>query len=175
MTALPFLLQMAGQPGSGKSSLARVIGHRTAAVVLDKDVLKTAILDSGIDEPRACGVAYEVFFALADHLVGQGLAVVLDSPSFYDQIPEKGAAIAAARLVAYYFIECVCPDEIEHARRLRERSGLRSNPGEEALADQAQTVTPSGGHLRVDTTKPIEQTLAVALEYLGQSPMDGLL
>jgi predicted kinase len=167
MTFSLYLLQMAGVPGSGKSALARLIGKRTGAVVLDKDILKTAALDSGVEEAQAGPAAYEAFFALADHLLGQGLSVVLDSPSFWETIPEKGAAVAAGRMVPYHFIECVCPDEAELARRLRERPRLRSNPGEEAVDARWQTIAPPGPYLRIDTTQLIERCLELALEYVG--------
>lgn len=159
---------MAGASGSGKRALARLIGRTTGAVVLDKDVLKTAALEAGVeDDQRAGAVAYEAFFALADHLLGQGLSVVLDSPSFYASIPAKGAAIAQERCVSYYFIECVCADREELARRLRDRERLPSNPGEEALDDEHETVSPPGAYLRIDTTQPLERCLDVALEYIG--------
>ena len=164
----PFLLQMAGLPGSGKSALGRLIATRTGAVLLDKDVLKTAALDAGAGDSLAGQIAYESFFALAAHLLGQDLSVVLDSPSFYDTIPAKGAAIAAERMVPYYFIECLCPDRDELGRRLRERTRLRSNPGEEALDAPAETIAPPGAYLRIDTTQPIERCLELALDYLGQ-------
>ena len=168
MSSTAFLLQMAGAPGSGKSALARVIGHRTGAVVIDKDVLKTAALAAGVDDDQqAGGVAYEAFFALADHLLGQGWSVILDSPSFYETTPTKGAAVASERRVHYFFIECVCPDREELARRLRERPRLASNPGEEALDAGSETITPTGAYLRIDTTQPLERCLALALEYLG--------
>jgi predicted kinase len=169
MSSSSFLLQMAGLPGSGKSTLARVIAKRTGAVALDKDVLKTAALDTGADEALAGRIAYEGFFGLAAHLLGQGLSVVLDSPSFYETIPAHGANIAADRLVPYYFIECFCSDREELARRLRGRPRLRSNPGEEALAIAAETIAPPGAYLRIDTTQPLERCLAIALEYLGWS------
>jgi predicted kinase len=166
MTA-PFLLQMAGAPGSGKSALARLIGRATGAVVIDKDVLKSAALEAGADDTLAGGIAYEAFFALADHVLGQDKSVVLDSPSFWETIPTKGAAIAAARMVPYYFIECLCPDRDEIARRLRERPRLRSNPGEEALDGGPETAAPRGAFLRIDTTQPIDRCLELALDYLG--------
>jgi predicted kinase len=163
----PFLLQLAGAPGSGKSALARLIGRTTGAVVIDKDVLKSAALEAGADEALAGCIAYEAFFALADHLLGQDKSVVLDSPSFWETIPAKGAAVAAARIVPYYFIECFCPDRNEIARRLRERPRLRSNPGEEALDGGPETVAPPGAYLRIDTTQPIERCLELALDCLG--------
>lgn len=158
---------MAGPPGSGKSALARLIGRRTGAVVLDKDVLKTAALEAGLEDQRAGALAYEAFFALADHLLGQDRSVVLDSPSYYETIPSKGAAIAARRHVPYHFIECVCPDAEELARRLHDRSRLPSQPVRPIDPEAWATVAPAGAYLRIDTTQPIEQCLALALEYLG--------
>ena len=164
--AEPFLLQMAGAPGSGKSALARLIGRCTGAVVIDKDVLKTAALDANVAEQHAGEAAYEAFLALADHMLGQGLSVILDSPSFWETIPPKGSAIATKREVRYYFIECLCPDDIEIARRLRERPRPASQP-DEPVSGEAQTIAPSGAYLQIDTTQPIERCLALALEYLG--------
>jgi predicted kinase len=160
-----FLLQLAGVPGSGKSALARLIGARTGAVVIDKDVLKSAALDAGIDESLAGGVSYETFFALADHVLGQGHSAILDSPSFYASIPANGFSVAQRRCVPYHFIECACPDSAELARRLRERPRLRSNPTEPV--EERETFSPPGPYLRIDTTEPIERCLAIALEYLG--------
>lgn len=124
--AEPFLLQMAGVPGSGKSALARLIGRCTGAVVIDKDILKTAALEVGVAEQHAGETAYEAFFALADHMLGQGLSVILDSPSFWETIPTKGTAIATEREVRYYFIECLCTNDIRD----------RSPPTREATAGQ---------------------------------------
>ena len=168
MVSQQFLLQMAGMPGSGKSALARLIGRSTKAVMIDKDVLKTAALEAGAEEELAGGLAYDVFFALADHLVGQGWSVVLDSPSFWETIPKRGGEIAAKRHVPYFFIECVCDDKDELARRLRERRKLTSQPGEEVLEETWTTVTPAEAHLRVDTTQELERCLSIALDYLGR-------
>ncbi len=164
-----FLLQMAGMPGSGKSALARLIGRSTKAVVLDKDVLKTAALEAGADEKLAGGIAYDTFFALAGHLLGQGWSVVLDSPSFWETIPKRGREIAAERHLPYFFIECYCDDGLELARRLRERTRMASQPGEEVLDESLETITPPDAHLRVDTTQPIDHTLSIALDYLGRT------
>lgn len=172
MSAPAFLLQVAGAPGSGKSALARMIGRCTGAVVIDKDVLKTAALEAGAppEGGLAGGIAYEAFFALADHLLGQSWSVILDSPSYFETIASKGAAIAARRHVSYHFIECVCADREELARRLRDRPRLPSQPGDIAEADPArETIAPTGAYLRVDTTQPIERCLALALDYLGAS------
>ena len=169
MASQQFLVQMAGMPGSGKSAIARVIGRGTKAVVIDKDVLKTAALEAGAEEQLAGGLAYDVFFSLADHLLGQGWSVVLDSPSFWDTIPKRGAEIAANRHLPYFFIECVCDDKEELARRLRERTRVASQPGEEVLDQSWSTVTPAEAHLRIDTTQDLARCLSLVLDYLGRS------
>ncbi len=155
-----FLLQMAGPAGSGKSSLARMVAYTKVAVVLDKDVIKSAILVVG-DESLAGPAAYEVFFALADHLLGQGSSVVLDSPSAWEQIPANGRKIAAERQADYYFVECSCPEDVR-LRRLEERQKLPSQTNSGPL----ETIGPPGAYLRVDTTQPIERCLEQVLEYL---------
>lgn len=166
MANAPFLLQMAGAPGSGKSALARLIGRCTGAVVIDKDVLKSAGLAVGISEQQASEAAYEAFFALADHILGQDQSVVLDSPSFWETIPTKGRAIAEKRGVPYFFIECLCQDGAELQRRLGARERLPSQP-DGPVEGEWQTVAPPGAYLQLDTTQPIEYCLALALDYLG--------
>ena len=160
---------MAGMPGSGKSALARLIGRSTKAIVLDKDVLKSAALEAGADEKLASGIAYDTFFALAGHLLGQGWTVVLDSPSFWETIPQRGSKIATQRHIPYFFIECYCDDDVELARRLRERTRMASQPGQEILDESLETITPPDAHLRVDTTQPIDHTLSIALDYLDRT------
>lgn len=156
-----FLLQMAGPAGVGKTALARMVGYARRAVVLDKDVIKSAVLAAGGDESLAGPVAYEVAFALADHLLGQEFSVVLDSPSAWETIPAKGRAVAEKRGARYHFVECVCPEEVR-LRRLESRLSLASQTNSGPLP----TVAPSGAYLRVDTTQPIEQCLRLVLEYL---------
>jgi predicted kinase len=158
---------MAGEPGSGKSALAKLIGSCTAAVVLDKEVLKSAALSAGADATLAGEIAYETVFAMADRLLAQDRSVIIDSPSFYENIPSRGEKIAGERRAEYYFIECFCPNRAELERRLRYRIRLRSQPGLETMEEGRTTFTPPGAYLRVDTTKPIEECVEMALDYLG--------
>jgi hypothetical protein len=158
----PFLLQMAGAPGSGKSALGRLIATRTGAVLLDKDVLKTAALDAGAGDPLAGQVSYESFFALAAHLLGQDISVVLDSPSFYDTIPAKGAAIAGAH-GAVLLHRVLLPDRDELGRHLRERTRLRSTQGRRR-STRLPRRSPAG---RVSHRQHSPSSALELAEYLG--------
>ncbi len=65
-----FFLQMSGLPGSGKSTLSRQIAKNTGAVVIDHDIVKTALLESleirQIETEAAGGISYEIEWVLID-------------------------------------------------------------------------------------------------------------
>jgi predicted kinase len=178
-----FLLQMAGAPGTGKSTLVRALAAVRTAVILDNDIIKSAILDATVEWTLAGPAAYEVLFALAADMLSQGRRVILDSPSHYPQIPARGMAIAQAGNAAYRFIECVCGNQAELEQRLWLRSPRRSQmrglgePPPDA-GDALPAATRIGAHLwethrpevdylTVDTTAPLDTYLPTVLSYIN--------
>lgn len=177
------LLQMAGAPGSGKSALALSLGQTLGAVVLDKDVIKSALLEAEVGWEAAGAGSNEALFAVADSILSQGLSVVLDSPSHYPGIPERGMALATARGARYRFIECVCEDLDEIRRRLDGRVRRRSQwrglegpaPDGNSQAEQIgphrwRTYGPADGWLVRDTKEPLAASLEAAQNYLLNRP-----
>ncbi|GAB6620116.1 hypothetical protein bcgnr5406_57000 [Bacillus cereus] len=79
-----FFLQMSGFPGSGKSTVSKYIAKLTGAVIVDHDVLKSALLQSlemkGIESTIVGGVSYDIEWVLIDSYLEQGHSVILDSP-----------------------------------------------------------------------------------------------
>lgn len=67
---------MSGFPGSGKSTLSRQIAKRTGAVIIDHDIVKSALLtslkDFSIDEKIIGKVAYNIDWSLIDFHLSQG-------------------------------------------------------------------------------------------------------
>ena len=182
-----FLLQMAGRPGAGKSTVAAQIGRRTGAVVLDLDVLKSTALDVGVEWDLVGKVGYRGGWAMAEALLEQGFSVILDSPCRFEWIVNETTAIAVRQSATYCFIECVLPDLDELGRRLRSRPRMRSqivdvqvaspeapttNSAVQALqsgdAAVSQSKYPAGPWLQLDTRENAEQSLARALAYLGE-------
>ncbi len=173
-----FVVQMSGWMGSGKSTLAAAIAKATGAVVLDHDTTKSAVMASGIPHQQAGAASYEVLFALAADLVAQGRAVVIDSPSVYASIPERGMALAAAAGVGYFFIDCVCSVEVADLR-LTTRA---ARPSQVVNADEAAAVRddprrvphrPAFGVLEVDTSSSVDAGMAVVRPYLGSKGAHG--
>lgn len=133
-----FLLQLAGPPGIGKSTLARGIARVADAQVIDRDVIKSALLEGGIDVDDAGRVSFDVMFALAaDILLESKGGVILDTTSHYASVPERVAALAHNAGVPFLFLECVLDDLAELERRLVSRPRRASQSG---LFDQ----TPRG-------------------------------
>jgi predicted kinase len=150
-----FLLQMAGDSASGKSSLARAIGEKTGAVVLDKDVIKSAALNAGAVEDLAAPLSYEVLFDVTRSILGQRFSVVVDSPAFFTLIRDKGRPLAEEASASYFIIFCLLSDEEEMQRRLESRERLASQLSEIQLADYSRPgqAPLSEPHLIIDTSR----------------------
>jgi predicted kinase len=178
-----FLLQMSGVPGAGKSTIARHIGSRYDAIVVDLDVIRSAALDGGVPLDASGRVAYPVMYAMTRSLLDQGLSVIIDSPCGYDEILETGRTMAAERGVAYKYVEACTDDLTLIEQRLNSRAPLRSqrrgisvpvidagdtDPDGKHLFQTwlHRTKRPADGYLQVDASKPINQILTEVQTYL---------
>jgi predicted kinase len=182
------LIQMSGCPGAGKSTIARAIGRRTGAVVLDQDVIKSALLDADVPFDIAGKAAYETAHALARSFLDQRRGVVLDSPCYYQVLLDKGLELSATAGARYRYIECVVEDLEEIRRRLATRMPLRSKcadlgpaPGDQARRSHGATgeelfrdwirdmKRPSHSYLRIDTARPLAACMAEVFTFLEES------
>lgn len=123
-----FFLQMSGVPGSGKSTLARQIGKATGAIVIDHDIVKSALLKSldarNLDVRTTGSVSYDIEWALIDFYLSQGHCVIFDSPCFYQEMLEKGQGLSKKHQANYKYIECYLDDYIEINKRLKTRQRM---------------------------------------------------
>jgi predicted kinase len=173
-----FLLQMAGGPGSGKTTLAVTIARRTGAIPLDKDVIKSAALTAGANEELAGPLAYQVFFAMANSLAQAGHSVVLDSPAFFADIADRGQDIAQTAGAGYFLVRCYCPED-QLVARLQARPAMPSQwegitSTDEyrermrvALTRPGTIATPALPHLCVNTSEALDACVAQVLAYIG--------
>jgi predicted kinase len=164
------VVQMHGGPGSGKSTIARALGERIGAVVLDKDVMKAALLRVGIAEQRAAAGAYEVFFAQGRALVRQGHSIVLDNPVHWESVERRWLEIAELAGSPPILIECVCPDRAELVRRLATREALESQPRDplDIARHPGSRPTAFQPRLTLDTMRPSDELVGEAVAYVDQ-------
>jgi predicted kinase len=181
------LLQMSGVPGAGKSSIARALARARQLVVVDHDVVKTALLDGGVSFAEAGPVSYRVVVSLADDLLAQGHGVVIDSPCLYDELLWSGQQLADRHRAAYRYIECVVGDVALLDQRLRARTPMRSQrpsvddppcdvPGVAGADGAAQfrawsagMKRPRVGYLRLDTARALHICVEEALAFLDSN------
>lgn len=172
-----FFLQMSGFPGSGKSTLSRLIGQETKAVIIDHDVVKTAMLESlgdgVLDSRRVGGIAYDIEWALIDFHLSEAHSVILDSPCLYHRMLVKGAELTKKYNVDYKYIECVIDDLDELDRRLKTRrrmmSQIRQVPDQEdfkSALSRSQRPTDVKW-IRVDTSQPIQDYIQEVMAYVN--------
>ena len=74
--------------------------------MLDLDVCKTAVLESGVEFDAAGRISYTLLRTLARSLLTQGFSVVLDSPCRFQQILDTGLQLAEDTGACYRYVEC---------------------------------------------------------------------
>lgn len=175
-----FFLQMSGYPGSGKSTLARAISKITGAIVVDHDIVKSALLESveSYIDPKIAGkISYHIDWALVDFHLSQGQSVIMDSPCLYTELLEKGTELSEKHHAAYKYIECLLGDVNELDNRLKTRKRMISQIAEiPPEVKQTLNITivssrskrPSEApYLIVDTSQPITGYMDEVMAYMN--------
>ncbi|WP_344231692.1 ATP-binding protein [Kribbella hippodromi] len=174
---------MSGVPGAGKSTVAAYVGRVYGAVVVDYDVIKSAVLDAGFGLGESTKAAYEVMYAQSRHVLRQGLDVVMDSPCFWPRILDEGMAIAGECGATYRYIECQLADLTVLDERLRQRVRLRTHRrgvghppvdvGDELEDGEAfyrgaidRVRRPAEGYLQLNMERPLSEVLPEVDAYL---------
>ena len=124
-----FLLQMAGYPGSGKSTLSKLIGSKVGTVVIDRDIIKSSMMNEGMSNEDASRLSYQVTFDLAKYYLSFGNNVVIDTPCYFQEIIKKGQSISDKYNVHYKFIECQVSDFEVIKERIAKRDNMVSQMG----------------------------------------------
>jgi predicted kinase len=116
------LVLTTGLPGTGKSRVARFVGKELHAPVIDKDVIKSALLERGEEDwNRSGSLSYTIIRELAQELLKQGFDVVVDSPGHYHRFQAAMVAVAEEQGSEIRVIQTVCSDEEERRRRFAKR------------------------------------------------------
>jgi predicted kinase len=160
---------MAGLPGAGKTTLALALGKALGWPVLDKDTVKTTLLEAAVPEAVAGPASYLLPLALCrDLVVQQRLSVIFDSPAAYPANIAQAQQIAEASGGTLKIIFCQAGSVLRNqrlARRPRRLSQTDRDPTSDADgAARFAHLPPERLELLMD--RPFAELTAEALEYL---------
>lgn len=171
-----FFVQMSGFPGSGKSTLARQILQKTGAVIIDHDIVKSALLHSieevAIDSNLAGKISYNIDWSLIEFHLSQGQDVIFDSPCLYQEMIDKGTYLSKKYNVKYKYIECYLSDIYEINSRLKNRermiSQIKEIKSEVVFKSTIEnSKKPSGyKYMTVDTGQPLKSYIQDVMNYI---------
>lgn len=173
-----FFVQMSGFPGSGKSTLSRQIAKRTGAVIIDHDIVKSALLKSleeiSIDEKLVGKMAYNVDWSLVEFHLSQGQNVLLDSPCLYQEMVDRGIELSKKYKTTYKYVECYLNDFQEINNRLKSLNRMVSQI-EVASSEETFKFTienskkPNEGlYIVVNTKQPLERYIDQVIRFIKE-------
>lgn len=168
---------MAGLPGTGKSTIAGLIGARLRAAVVSVDPIEAAILTAGIDDDQPTGLAaYLVAETLAESVLDAGQSIIVDAVNAVGPARDQWVELARRQGTELRFVEVFCSDADLHRTRLAARK--RDLPRlaeptwhavEQSLEDYAEWTGQSAEVRRVtlDTSQPVAANVDAALAFLA--------
>lgn len=147
------LIAFAGLPGTGKTTIARLLAERLGAVHLRIDSIEQALVAGGVGDVGATG--YLVAYGVAADNLRHGLCVVADCVNPVAASRQQWAAVAAEAGHGCLMVHVVCSDAAEHRRRLATRTSDIAGlvlPSWEAVSVLRFDPVPHGA-LVIDTAK----------------------
>ena len=127
---------MAGPPGVGKTTLAVAAAQVVRWPVVDKDTLKSCLLNAGVVEEIAGPASYDLMFDIGkDLLLEQRFSIILDSPAGYPSVVERARALARQADADLKFILCLA-DPSTRAVRLAQRTARPSQWSVDTLVEE---------------------------------------
>ncbi|KAF4464177.1 ABC transporter [Fusarium albosuccineum] len=147
-TPTRLFIQMSGAPGSGKSTIARLLRSSIGGGVIDHDVLRSSLLESGnIPFDQAAKEAYLVQWRLAQDFMRQGLNLIIDSCCNYPEVLDQGSTLASQNDYVYWYVETRVPDIDLLDKRLRTRDPMSS----QRTGVDCPPVAAQGDHIEQDS------------------------
>jgi predicted kinase len=116
------LIVFGGLPGVGKTTLAKAVAKKCAAVYLRIDTIETAMRSSIVLGDDIGPAGYAIAYRVAEENLRLGQPVVADSVNPLQVTRDSWALVARKALVSLVEVEVVCSDAAEHRRRVESRS-----------------------------------------------------
>jgi predicted kinase len=117
----PVLVVFAGRPGTGKTTLSRLIAVELGAAIVRVDAVEAAVVRFGLAEQPVGPIGYAVAHEIAAASLAIGTPVVVDAVNGVPEARVAWPALAARLGVPLALVEVSLDDEAEHRRRVEQR------------------------------------------------------
>lgn len=160
-----------GLPGTGKSTIARIVAEETGAVWLRVDAVEQALRDSGVVKGSLKDAGYRAAYAMAEDNLRLGRTVIADSVNPWMLTRNAWRDVGRRACVRVIEIETLCLDEIEHRRRVETRisdiPGLLLPNWEDVIVRDYHPWDRD--HITIDTaSKTVEECVSVVRRALTE-------
>lgn len=120
----PRLVVLSGLPGTGKSTLARLLADRLGAIWLRVDLIEASLLRAKIPQSFETGLsAYLVAQDIAREHLKLHRDVIIDAVNGVEPARRMWRSLARECNASRFVVEVTCPDPGEHRRRVQSRRG----------------------------------------------------
>lgn len=135
--AIPTVWVLGGLPGTGKSSIARILSEKLMLTTLRSDVIRKQLfgktqkartdtcLERDIYSPAAHGLTYDELLRQARNALNQKASIVLDATFSHPDDRRQVLQMTNDLQSRTVFVECTAPDDVLKAR-LAQREGTPS-------------------------------------------------
>ncbi len=115
------LVVFAGRPGTGKTTVSRLVAAELKAALLRVDAIETAVIRCGLARPPVGPVGYVVAHEVAATCLAVGTPVVVDAVNPVPVARDGWRRRAAEAGVPLVVVELELSDVAEHRRRVEQR------------------------------------------------------
>lgn len=165
------LIVMRGFPGTGKTTIARMLASALHAPLIDRDIIRQTAVNIFGELPQVGQFSYKLMFALVREQLNLGLSVVVDTPLTYRTTYEQCKELAKAYQTPMLVVHCQCPTEVQK-HRLEGRKGIVSafqiTSWEEWKQWKNRFEEFEDDGCAIDTSNPMDVSLAKVMHSLHE-------
>lgn len=167
MPIVPSLIVLGGLPGSGKTTVARLLAQQLSALHLRIDTIEQSLRATGIGKVGVAG--YVIAQRLAADNLALGHMVIADCVNPVRESRAAWHAVATAAGTPIVEIELACSDPAQHRARIETR--MADIPGH-VLPDwedvQTLAYEPWPGAVRIDTAgRSADDTVSAVMKRIS--------